>query len=639
MSRRPHRSLSGLVRALSRPPSAAAEPPPELPPLTIRLPEIPPPPEPKPLTVSRFKQEPELIFPPRRRRRSYFPSKRRDGSSSEWNDDWEADAEDFTQETQEPGSPSGTPQPPSCGHPPGGSFLHRAKIVAMSWLRSTALLWLAAFLFPPVGLILLWLRSTRLRWKLLGTLGIAVLAVLHLYYFWGLRWQLDGSGSRLIFSFGDRERHERVLEASRRAALSAPPPATVATPPPAAPEPTAVHASAAPPPVAPAAPPPYWTDFRGPGRLGHYTEQPILLNWPASGLPRLWRQPVGAGYASFVVGAGSIFTIEQRRDKEVVAAYDAATGRELWTNSWPGHFSEAMGGDGPRTTPVLDDTRLYALGAEGEFRCLDAATGKVLWRKNILTENGASNLVWAQSASPLIVDDKVIVLPGGPNGKSVVAYNKLTGATVWTSQNDEQSYTAPMLVHLAGKRQLLVVSALRAMGLDPDTGRLLWDYPWVTEYHINAAQPIVTAPNRFFISAGYGHGAAVVELSPDGDRFTARTVWQNTRMKNKFNSSVLHDGYIYGLDEAILACIDASTGELKWKGGRYGYGQLLLASGHLIVLTERGEVVLVKADPSAHQELARFPAIEGKTWNHPAISGGILFVRNNAEMAAFRIAR
>jgi outer membrane protein assembly factor BamB len=196
-----------------------------------------------------------------------------------------------------------------------------------------------------------------------------------------------------------------------------------------------------------------------------------------------------------------------------------------------------------------------------------------------------------------------------------------------------------MLVTLAGKRQILVVGANRAMGLEVDDGSLLWDYPWVTNQGINVAQPLLLDENRVFLSAGYGHGAAVLEVTRDESGFSARPLWSNTRMKNKFASSVLHQGYIYGLDEAILACVDASTGDLKWKGGRYGYGQLLLAADHLIVLTERGELVLVKATPEKHAELAMFPAIEGKTWNHPAIADGVLLVRNANEMAAFRIGR
>jgi outer membrane protein assembly factor BamB len=177
------------------------------------------------------------------------------------------------------------------------------------------------------------------------------------------------------------------------------------------------------------------------------------------------------------------------------------------------------------------------------------------------------------------------------------------------------------------------------MGLEVATGALLWDFPWSTQFDINSAQPIVTAPNRFFISAGYGHGAALVEVTASGGKWNARPVWQNTRMKNKFNSSVLLDGHVYGLDEGILACINAETGELKWKGGRYGYGQLVLAGKHLVIATERGEVVLVAARPDKHEELASFSAIEGKTWNYPVISEGYLLVRNTTEMACFRIGR
>jgi outer membrane protein assembly factor BamB len=354
----------------------------------------------------------------------------------------------------------------------------------------------------------------------------------------------------------------------------------------------------------------------------------------------LWKQPVGGGYASFVVAAGRAFTIEQRRNQEVVAAYDVQTGREIWTNGWSANFQESMGGDGPRATPTYHEGRVYALGAEGELRVLDAAKGTVVWRRNILTDNQADNLTWGMSAAPLIVDDKVIVLPGGTRGSSVVAYNKATGDVVWRSLNDEAGYTSPMVVTLGGVRQLLIVTASRAVGLTVDGGQLLWEYPWRTFNGINVAQPIVfehDGTQRIFLSASYGTGAAVFEVAKAGDQFQTKTVWENQRMKNKFSSSVLHNGFIYGLDESILACLDANTGELKWKGGRYGYGQIVLAGDHIIVLTEDGEVALVNATPDRHEEVARFEAIRGKTWNHPVIAEGRLLVRNLQEMAAFDI--
>jgi outer membrane protein assembly factor BamB len=379
----------------------------------------------------------------------------------------------------------------------------------------------------------------------------------------------------------------------------------------------------------------YWTNFRGPARDGRYDEQPIRTNWQG-GLPLLWKQPSGGGYSSFSVADGVAFTIEQRRGQEVVAAYQVETGRELWTHAWDALYTDSTG-DGPRATPTWHEGRLYALGATGELRCLDARNGRLVWSKNILKDAGASNIPWGMAASPLVVDDKVVVIPGGSNGKSVVAYNARTGAPAWGALGDTASYTSPMLVTLAGRRQILAVTARRAAGLAPEDGTVLWDFPWANSIGINVSQPIVVGANRFFISAGYGKGAALVELSNAGGKLSAASVWEKASMKNKFNSSVLHDGYVYGLDEGLLTCVDVSTGEQKWKARGYGYGQVVLASGHLIVTTEEGEIALVRATPAGHTELARFPALEGKTWNCPAIANGRLLVRNATQMACYKL--
>ncbi len=503
------------------------------------------------------------------------------------------------------------------------------------WRRSPLILIGTSILFPPAGLILLWsCRKMRTLKRIFCSTLIVALGIVHLFLFYGLRMEVDGSGISPIFSFPRTEIHYRELEKGRTEQpklLNAPPRMLVDT------EVNIKTASAFSSTLGQRKSS-YWTNFRGPHRDGIYAEMGILTDWPLEGLQELWRQKVGGGYASFVISNGKIFTIEQRRDHEAVAAYNLETGQELWVHSWRGEFRESMGGNGPRATPTWDQGRLYALGATGQFWCLDASTGKILWKKDILADNGAENLTWGMSASPLIVGNKVIVLPGGSSGKSVVAYNKITGEPIWKVLNDRQSYTSPMVVTLAGKRQLLVVSAQRAMGLTIKDGTLLWDYPWETQYDINVAQPILLGENHFFISAGYGHGAALVKVARSADSFMVQEVWKNIQMKNKFTSSVLHEGYIYGLDESILVCIDAATGRRKWKAGRYGYGQLILASGHLIILTETGDIVLVLATPGQHKELARFSALKGKTWNHPAISDGILLVRNTTEMAGYRIA-
>jgi len=436
-------------------------------------------------------------------------------------------------------------------------------------------------------------------------------------------------------SKGSNDAHYAQLEQNRNQQAAQQPAPTAAVPSP-SPSPSV---AASPGEVAPAAPAPsrnYWTNFRGPKRDGRYDEASVSTHWPANGLPVVWKQPVGIGHASFVVADGKAYTIEQRRSQEVVAAYDLNNGHELWTQKWNAEFTDSTG-DGPRSTPTWEQGRLYALGATGELRCLDANSGAVIWGKNILSDNKSNNLPWAQAASPLIVDDKVVVLPGGANGKSVVAYNKMTGAPVWKVLDDPQAYVSPMLVELAGRRQIVVVSSWRVVGLAPENGALLWSYKWDTDNGINVSMPIMVDRNRFFISSGYGKGAALVEVKGSGSTYTASTVWENKNMKNKFNSSVLHDGYIYGLDEGILVCLDVNTGERKWKDGRYGYGQVVLAGNHLIVTSDQGDVALVNASPDKYTEVARFTALTGQTWNYPAIANGKLLVRNSNELAAFDI--
>jgi outer membrane protein assembly factor BamB len=482
-------------------------------------------------------------------------------------------------------------------------------------------------------------------WKQVATVVGLSLAMLLLaagiLFVFGLRVVLDGGGKPHLSFTRSAERQAEEIARHRQAQRAAAPPAASAPAVPAVPsDRTSAPPSPDAPKPAPAASKPYWTDFRGPARDGHYRQQPIRTDWPSEGLRPIWKEPVGGGYASFVTAGGTAFTIEQRGDQEVVAAYDVATGREVWTHGWNARFREMMGGDGPRATPTWHDGRLYALGATGELRCLDAATGKLVWRTNILEDAGASNLQWGMAAAPLLVDDNIVVLPGGSNGKSVVAYNRTSGNIAWSALDDTAAYSSPMLVTLAARRQILVFSASRLMGLSPERGELLWEYPWTTQYGVNASQPLLLDERRIFISTGYGTGAAAIELSPsDGGRLTVKELWRTNRMKNQFTSSVLHEGFIYGLDEAILACIDASTGELKWKNGRYGYGQVALASGQLIVLTESGEIAVVRATPERFVEITRFQAIEGKTWNHPILVDGYLLIRNLNEMAAFDLRR
>jgi len=478
---------------------------------------------------------------------------------------------------------------------------------------------LAALLFPPAGLIVLWkTRGLSIARKLFASIAILLYAVVYvvlvlavMWKFFGLQYEFRG-GMFPHFTWRKTLPDYEALEASRAGQKT-----------------TAAQTRIAVGSI-------YWNGFRGPGRDGIYAERNIITNWPQAGAPLLWKQPVGGGYASFAIAHGRAFTIEQRRDQEVVAAYDVVTGRELWTNSWRAEFQEPLGGDGPRATPAWDDGNVFALGALGELRCLAADSGKVLWGTNVLDENRAPVLTYGVSASPLLHEDKLIVAAGGPRKHSVVAYAKSSGKKIWGALDDGAAYSSPMVVDLAGERHLLVVTRTRAVGLNIQDGALLWQFPWVVlQGNRNIAQPVVVSTNRVFLSAGYGTGCVLIEVTRSGGRFVPREAWRNKNLKNKFTSSVFVNGALFGLDEDILTCLDVSTGERAWREGRYGYGQVIAAGGQLIVLCGNGDIAVVKANPKSHEEIARFPAIQGKTWNLPAISDGLLLIRNNSEMACF----
>lgn len=479
---------------------------------------------------------------------------------------------------------------------------------------------------PPVK------RVFRLSLYLSGALAAVALGVC-LYFVWtGATVGLAGSGRWIVVEHVDSERRLQGLEDDRsRQATSGAHPSRqdLAAPPAAMARPSRKQGDAEP------APQNYWIEYRGPGRAGRYDQTKLNLAWPAGGPPELWRQQVGGGYASMVVADSKVFTIEQRRGREVVAAYGLKDGHQVWEHSWNSRFSESMGGDGPRATPTWADGRLYAQGANGHLVCLSASDGKPLWERNILQDARASNLTWGMSGAPLVVDDLVVVVAGGRNGKSLFAYDRLTGEVRWSALGDKAGYASPQVATLAGRRQLLVVTGTRILGASLEDGSLLWAHGWKTSYDANCAQPLVVDANHVFISSGYGHGAALLKITQDSGRFSVDQVWFNRNMKNKFNSSVLVDGVVYGLDEGILAAVDVRTGERLWKRGRYRFGQLLYAAGHLIVLSEGGDVALVEAVPDEYRELVRFESIPGKTWNVPALAEGLLLVRNQTEMVAY----
>lgn len=378
--------------------------------------------------------------------------------------------------------------------------------------------------------------------------------------------------------------------------------------------------------------------FLGQDRTGINKDARLESDWLAHAPQLLWRQPIGVGWSGFAVSGACAFTQEQRGEKELTVCYDLASGRPLWSHENLARWKDTQGGDGPRATPTIVGGRVYALGATGILDCLDAASGKLLWSHDTLTENHLPNLTWGKSCSPLVYDDLVVVTGGKSDGPALLAYRKDTGAAAWQAGKAKASYCSPQMATLAGKRQILIVNAATVSSHDPADGHVCWEYTWATSSWPKCTQPLVLSEDRVFLSAGYGMGCALLQIKagPDG-KLAATELWQSQVLRSKFSNLVSVDHFIYGLDDGVLECIDAATGQRQWKEGRYGHGQVLLAGHLLLVQTEPGPVALVEASPSGYRELAKLPALSAKTWNVPALAGDYLLVRNDREAACYRL--
>ncbi len=379
-----------------------------------------------------------------------------------------------------------------------------------------------------------------------------------------------------------------------------------------------------------------WPGFRGPHRDGTVTGVRIKTDWASTPPVQLWRRPVGPGWSSFAVRDGLLYTQEQRGDFEVVACYDAATGKPVWTHRDSARFWESNGGAGPRGTPALDGGRVYTFGATGILNALDAGSGAVVWTRNAASDTGAKVPGWGFSSSPLVVDDAVIVAASG----RLAAYGLSAGDPRWKLQEGGVSYSSPHLLTLGGVAQVVLLNAAGATSVAPADGSVLWKYSWPGSAII---QPALAADGGVLIATGDMSGAIGVRrlaVAHGSSGWTAEEVWTSRGLKPYFNDFVVHQGHAFGFDGGILACIDLQDGKRKWKGGRYGHGQLLLLADQdlLLVLSEEGELALVAATAREFTEIARFPAVEGKTWNHPVLAGDVLLVRNGQEMVAFRLA-
>jgi outer membrane protein assembly factor BamB len=383
-----------------------------------------------------------------------------------------------------------------------------------------------------------------------------------------------------------------------------------------------------------------WPGFRGPGRDGIVRGVRIDTDWSRHPPVELWRRKVGPGWSSFAVHGNAIYTQEQRGDEEIVASYRLSTGRPLWSHRDSVRFWESNGGAGPRATPTFVDGRVYTLGATGILNVLEASTGALVWSRNATADTHAHTPTWGFAGSPLLVGDALIV---GTSG-TLVAYDAATGQPRWVgpqhASSDFGSYSSPQPIKIQGVEQVVLLSEAGATGVAPADGRVLWEHPVVGT---PVLQPMLTAEGDLLIhvmTLDGGQGIRRLLVHQESNAWTATERWTSDGLKTISSDFVLHNGYAYGFDGTIFACVDLADGKRRWKGGRYGSGQVLLLPDQnlLLIVTEDGEIALVSATPDKHTELARFSAVEGKTWNHPVLAGNILLVRNGEEMAAFRLA-
>jgi outer membrane protein assembly factor BamB len=383
-----------------------------------------------------------------------------------------------------------------------------------------------------------------------------------------------------------------------------------------------------------------WPGFRGAARDGRLVGVRISTDWAANPPREVWRQRVGPGWGAFTVVGDRIFTQEQRGENEVVVSYQAGSGKEIWAYNAKARFSEAIAGPGPRATPTFHEGKLYTLGAAGHLACLDAASGKEVWSRDVAADSGAKVPMWGFSSSPLVQGDVVSVFAGGPDGKAVLGYRAASGELAWAAGEGQFSYCSPHPSRLGGVEQQLICTEKGLTAFAPATGKVLWKHEWELPGGMaRVTQPAAVDGADFLIGTYFGHGTRRVHVEHKGDAWADTEVWTTKAIKPYYNDLVVHKDDLYGFDGALFVCVGLADGKERWKARGYGNGQVLLLAdqGLLLVLSEKGEVVLLEATPEKHKVLGRFQAIQGKTWNHPVIAHGRLFVRNGEEAACFQL--
>lgn len=378
-----------------------------------------------------------------------------------------------------------------------------------------------------------------------------------------------------------------------------------------------------------------WPGFRGPERDGRLTGVTFPTDWMNNPPRELWRRGVGQAWSSFAAVGDYVFTQEQRGGDECVVCYRAASGEQVWVNRVAAFFDNNMGA-GPRATPTYDHGKLYTFGATGILQCLDASTGSTLWKRDVPEDTGGKTPQWGFAASPLVTQNLVMVFAGRTDGKGVAAYGRESGDLTWCAGKGSAGYCSPHLAEVAGIPQVLMSSSFGIQAITPETGGVLWEHAWDVKMNPRCIQPTLPDANSVLLGTAAGLGTRRLAVTREDSSWNVEEQWTSKRLRPYFNDGVLHEGYYYGYDGNRFVCLDAATGERMWKGGNYG-GQVLLAAdmGILVVLTEKGSVVLLKATPDEPVEVAELAALSSKTWNHPVIAHGRLLVRNDREAVCF----
>ena len=382
-----------------------------------------------------------------------------------------------------------------------------------------------------------------------------------------------------------------------------------------------------------------WPQWRGPDRNGLSQESGLMKPWPASGPPHVWSiSNLGAGYGSISIKGNRIFAQGSNERQSIVFSLNRADGKGVWSKALgPAVWNDR--GAGPRGTPTIDEDRLYVLTENGDLACLKAADGTSLWQRNILRDFGGRNIQWLISESPLVDGNKVIVTPGGP-GASIVALDKMSGATIWTSKelSDVAGYASNVAADVQGVRIVMTLTAEAGVGVRESDGRLMWKYRRVANNTANVATPIFH-DNKVFYSSDYGTGAVLLGLTAQSGDVRAQEIYFTREMQNHHGGVVLVNGYLYGFNGSILTCLEFATGKLMWRHRSVGKGSLTYADGHLYLLSEDNVVGLAEASAAGYKELGRFPiADQGlPSWAHPVVSGGRLYIRNQSTLASYDV--